>query len=278
MMANPGRVAGHRGWQPRDRSRKIPVYESYLDPVVAMALPPVPLTADIDRASKVADWPMYSNGPDPENASCCPGSPDGCGDCMWAAPAHMLQGWSAYAGTEVTIPDSEVVKGYSTTGYNPQTGTGDNGTDAQTVLEYLRNVGYTDTAGKVHKIAGYAMLGNPADEVLLGQVLDTFGSVYVEVSLTEAQETQFASGQPWVYQAGSPGAGGHGICLQRRAAGPDSLRFVTWGALQPADRSFAFNQIVAAYAVVSQDWIEASGVTVTGLDLQQLLADMSYVS
>jgi hypothetical protein len=277
-MANPGQSPGKRGWLPRDRSRKIPVLENYRDPVTAMALPAVLPDVDVDRASKVADWPMYSNGPDPENVTCCPGSPGGCGDCMWAAPAHMIQAWTAYAGTEITIPDSEVVKGYASTGYNPQTGTGDNGTDAQTVMEYLRNVGYTDTAGKVHKIVAYAMLGNPADETLLAQSLDVFGGVYTEVALAEAQETQFASVQPWSYQPGSPGVGGHGICLQRRATGPDIWRLVSWGALVSADTSFVYNQVVAAYVIVTEDWLQANGSTITGLDLAQLLADMRYVS
>ena len=73
--------------------------------------------------------------------------------------------------------DEEIIRVYSAVGgYVP----GDPGTDQgcvmADVLAYLKRHGMTDTNGKVHKVLGYAALGNPADETLLGQVLDVFGS------------------------------------------------------------------------------------------------------
>jgi hypothetical protein len=277
-VANQDRTPGLRGLLPRDKSRFIPTLESYVPARAAVALPPVPMSVDVDRASRVSDWPMYCNGPDPENALVCPGSPQGCGDCFWAAAAHQILGWTTYAGdTPVTIPPGSVIHGYSSTGYNPQTGENDNGTEPVSGLEYLRTTGLVDAAGRAHKVAAYAAFGNPANELLLGQVLNTFGSVLVAVNITQAQEDQFSDGQPWTYQAGSPQLGGHMICLQRRATGTDILKYVTWGALWPANKAFQLNQAADAYAVVTQDWIDAKGTTVEGLDLQQLLADMPAV-
>lgn len=278
-MPNPGRVPGKRGYLPSDPERFRLTLESYVRPGAAVALPPVPLSADVDRAGKVTEWPMYCNGPDPENALVTPGSPDGCGDCTCAAIGHMIQAWTAYAGTEVTVPAASVISLYSAvSGYDPQTGANDNGADPQSVLEHLRSDGITDTAGHVHKVAGYAAFGNPANELLLGQVLDVFGSVYVAVNLAQAQEDQFSAGQPWAYDAGSPSLGGHMICLQRRATGADILRYVTWGELQPANKAFQAHQAAEAFAVVTEDWIAANGTTVEGMDLEQLLSDMSAVS
>jgi hypothetical protein len=277
-VANPERTPGKGGLLPRDKSRFIPTLESYVPAAAAVALPPVPLSVDVDRASRVTDWPMYCNGPDPECAVVCPGSPQGCGDCFWAAAAHQILGWTTYAGdTPVTIPPASVITGYASTGYDPQTGENDNGTEPVSGLDYLRTTGLVDAAGKAHKVVAVAAFGNPANELLLGQVLNTFGSVLVAVNLQQAQEDQFSDGQPFTYDASSQDIGGHMICLQRRATGMDILKYVTWGTLWPASRSFQINQAADAYAVVTEDWIAANGTTVEGLDLEQLIADMPAV-
>ena len=278
-MANPARVPGKRGLQPRDMSRPIPIAESYLRPRASAELPVVPMNRDVDRASLVTDWPMYCNGPDPENATACPGSPDGCGDCFWAAYGHEITAWSVYSGKgQVVIPAASVITGYASTGYDPQTGANDNGTEPVSGLEFLRSTGLADTSGKYHKIVAYAAFANPANELLLGQALETFGSVLVAVNLEQAQEDQFADGEPWTWVANSPQLGGHMIALQHRATGMDILKYVTWGALWPANKAFQYNQAVDAYVVVTEDWIEANGTTVDGFDLEQLIADMAAVS
>jgi hypothetical protein len=280
-VANPNHVPGKRGLLPRDTSRPMLRLEDYVGAggIRTASLPPVPLSADVDRASRVSDWPMYCNGPDPENATCCPGSPDGCGDCFWAMGAHAVLAWTTYAGVPpVTIPAASVIKGYSSTGYDPQTGENDNGTEPTQGFDYLRTTGLTDAAGKAHKIVAVAAFGDPSDEELLGQVLSTFGSVPLAVNLQQAQEDQFGDGQPWTYVPGSPDIGGHMICLQRRATGTDILKDVTWGTLWETNKAFQRNQVADAYAVVTEDWIAANGTTVEGLNLQQLLADMPAVS
>jgi hypothetical protein len=279
-MTTPARTPGTYGRNPRDPSRFCLTLESYVYPQNAVELPPVAYNVDVDYATKVASWPMYCNGPDPENAVLCPGSPNGAGDCTCAAFGHMIQSWTAYAGTEITVPAKDIIAMYSAiSGYDPQTGANDNGCDMQTVLEYMRNTGLPDGAGTVHKVAGYARFGDPTNEALLATVLNAFGTVYIGANIQQAQEQQFSAGEPWAYVAGSAVVGGHAICLQqRRGTGTAKLEDVTWGALQPAATSFQQYCVDEAYAVVSQDFIDAHGTTVEGLDLAQLLADMSQVS
>jgi hypothetical protein len=271
-------VKGQYGYIPRDPDRPVLTYESYLDPRAAVALPPVPMDADIDRASLVPSWPMYCNGPDPANATCCPGSPNGCGCCVWAAVGHFIQAMTAYADEEVILPPQAIITGYASTGYDPQTGANDNGTDPQSALEYMRSVGMTDAAGKVHKVAGYALVGNPANELVLGQILNTFGAYYCAYNIAQAQEDQFSADEPFAWSPGSPIAGGHMMTIQRRAVGWDIYKPVTWGTLWSANRAFQRRQAVEAYAVVTEDWIRLNGTTVEGMDLEQLLSDMSEVS
>lgn len=271
---------GKYGRLPRDPSRPVPHFEDYLlaPEAAAPPLPDIPYNENVDYASLVEAWPMYCNGPDPENAVCCPGSPEGCGDCAWAYWGHAVQSWTAYASTEVIIPADEIIAGYATTGYNPQTGEGDNGSDMQTVLEYMRNTGLTDSSGRVHKIAAYALLKNSSQE-LLAQALDLGGTVYLGASIQQAQEDQFSAGKPWDYVAGSPFVGGHAFGLQRRAAaGLSKLRLVTWGQLWPATTSFYNECVDERYVVISQDSVTAKGTTRAGYNLAGLIADMPKFS
>lgn len=263
------RQAGKYGRRPPDPTRRRLTLERYLDPRTALSragLPPVPLSRDVDRASKVKAWPMYLN--------------DRLGDCTIAAIGHMYGAWTQYAaGAEALFGDDQVQAVYSRVGgYVP----GDEGTDGgcvmQDVLADQEATGITDCADRVHKVAGYAAFGNPADEVLLGQVLDVFGTVYVGINCQASILTEFSAGKPWTWTPGEPVEGGHAICLQRRlGSGRAPLEYVTWGALQSATTGFQAHAAEEAWAVVTQDWLRANGTTVEGLDLRQLLADMRHV-
>jgi len=263
------RQAGKYGRRPMDRRRRRLTLERYLDPRTPLrcgGLPVVALTQDVDRASAVGSWPMYLN--------------DQLGDCTIAAMGHMYGAWSQYAtASEALFADSTIEGTYSRVGgYVPGDPSTDGGCVMQAVLHDQKIHGMADTSGRVHKVAGYAALGNPADEELLGQVLDVFGSVYVGINVQQAMEEEFSRGLPWGWDPGAPTIGGHAICLQRRlGAGDAPLEYVTWGALQPATFAFQAGAAEEAWAVVTEDWLNANGTTVEGLDLQQLLADMRYV-
>jgi hypothetical protein len=264
-------AAGRLGRRPLDRTRPRLTLEKYLDPRSPLArgqLPAVPLTEDVDRASAVASWPMYGN--------------DQLGDCTIAAAGHMFGAWSTYAiRTEAVFADDEIITAYSAVGgYVPGDPSTDQGCVMSDVLAYLKHTGLTDTSGKVHKIAAYAAFGNPADENLLGQVLDVFGSVYVGFDVQNHMMNQFEAGQVWTWQPGDEVVGGHCVPLQRREAAGSRhgiLDYVTWGEVQHADFGWQANAVEEAWAVVTADWLDATGHTVTGLDLSQLLADMADV-
>lgn len=250
------------GRLPRDFTRYAPTYESYR---IAPGLPVVAATADVDRATEVTSWPMYKN--------------DSLGDCTVAGIAHVIGAMAVYGGHPLPLfADAEIVRVYSAVaGYNPQTGAGDNGANMQTVLDYIKANGITDTAGKVHKVVAYAALRNPADTTQLAEVLNTFGAAYVGINCPQSAQSQF--GKLWTYRRFSPIEGGHAIGFHRReplsASGP--IVYSTWGALQPATTGFHKRYTEEAWAVVSADWLEANGESPEGLDVTQLLADMSLV-
>ena len=264
----------------RDTSRWAPALEDYLRPAPVsgtQGLEPVADSEDVDRATKVYDWPMYSNGPDPGNP---PASPDGIGDCTCAEMAHAYTALGVYAGKpQVLFSDSEVISVYSRiSGYDPATGGNDNGCQMQDVLADQRQNGMTDVNGNVHKVTAYAALRSPSDITLLSQVLKTFGFAYIGINCPQSAEDEF--GQVWTYVPGSPILGGHAIGLHRRQ--PYGSRvgvfdMASWGALQPAAISFISHYVEEAWAVVTPDWIEANGASVDGIALAQLEADMKYV-
>jgi hypothetical protein len=202
------------------------------------------------------------------------------GDCTIAEKGHQFAAMCVYAGyPEPLFHDKEIIAAYSAvSGYDPATGANDNGADPVTVLQYMSRTGLTDTAGHVHKVAGYAAFGDPRNADLMAQVLNTFGSVSIAFDCTQNFEDDFSQGVPVTYDPGSPVVGGHMVCLQRRSVGGVGvLQEITWGATQRVTRRYNWHQVQDAYAVVSEDWITANGTTIQGLDLEQLLADMSDV-
>lgn len=272
-MANPDRVPGKRGHIPHDPARFAPRLEDYVrGPLRITGLPPA--NGDIDRSSLITDWGMQGN--------------DEWGDCDEAMMIHADEAISAYAGHPVTYAPGYGPELYSAvTGFDPNAGPPgnnptDNGTELQTGLEYWKNHGLVAADGSVHKLAAYAKFGNPADEVLLAQVLDIFSCVLVGVSLQQDQEDQFSSGEPWQYNPADGFIGGHAITLQRRAVGQIGiLEYVTWGAVTRATRKFqrfcAGDGNGEAWAIVTQDQLDAQGDSITGLDLEQLLSDLQFV-
>jgi len=286
-MANPDRVPGKKGVLWRDPERYVPVLEHYLLPyqgplalktaISQEAIPPVLPSQTIDRASLVSDWRMYCNGPDPSNP---PQIPDGVGDCTIARAAHSFTAMSAYAGhPEPVFGNMEIIRAYSACGgYVLGDENTDNGCAEPDVSQFLVKTGLTDTSGKVHKYVAWAAFGDPSNLPLMAAALNTFGSVTVDIDCPQSAEDQFAQGVPWSYVAGSPIVGGHSIALQKRGSGYIGVEeVVTWGVLQRSTRGFCRHQIREAYIGISEDWIEANGTTIQGLDLAQLLADMPSV-
>ena len=187
---------------------------------------------------------------------------------------------SAYAGhPEPVFGNMEIIRAYSACGgYVLGDENTDNGCAEPDVSQFLVKTGLTDTSGKVHKYVAWAAFGDPSNLPLMAAALNTFGSVTVDIDCPQSAEDQFAQGVPWSYVAGSPIVGGHSIALQKRGSGYIGVEeVVTWGVLQRSTRGFCRHQIREAYIGISEDWIEANGTTIQGLDLAQLLADMPSV-
>jgi hypothetical protein len=268
-MSQPGKY----GRLPLDPEKPRLIFERYLDPrrmLSPYGLPAVPATEDVNRSSMVPHIPMYRN--------------DTLGDCTIAALGHMFGAWTVNAGDragEALFSDDEITAVYSRVGgYVPGDPASDNGCQCSDVLADAQVNGITGTDGTVHKLAGYAALGNPADEDLIAQVLEVFGSLYVGFNVQQVIETEFSQGKPWTWAKGAKTIGGHCVNLERRYPEEDGagyLEYWTWGQRQRATAGWQAHAVEEAWVPVTQDWIARNGESVEGLDLTQLLADCQSI-
>jgi hypothetical protein len=220
---------------------------------------------------------------------------DSLGDCTCAAAGHMIQQWTAYAGNQVILPDSAILKAYCDVGgYVPGDPSTDNGAVILDVLKYWKKTGIGG-----HKIAAFVSV-NYSNPVEVAQAIKLFGNVDIGVQLpTSAQNdaNPVPGGLPlWSVPPeglngdGSPGSwGGHSVLWSGYALDPTliglkadptlrpGVELITWGAVYAATQNFCNCYVDEMYAVVTKDWIEANGKSPSGFDITTLMADMQSV-
>src|SRR5579872_7260407 len=222
--------------------------------------------------TEVASWPMMLN--------------DSLGDCTCACAGHQIEQWTTYAGKPYTPSDQDILTAYEAVGqYVPGDPTTDNGAVVLDVLNYWRQTGIGG-----HKIIAYASVDlNNLDEVK--QTVALFGSCYIGVGLplTAQNPVQGVNGNPcWSTPAGGPvgdGApwswGAHAIPIVGYGVdnkGNAGTELITWGSIYDMTWGFLRLYCDEAYAILTQDWIEADGKSPSGFDLAQLQADLATVT
>jgi hypothetical protein len=221
------------------------------------ALPPAPAAVD------------YSNIPTPYGAM----DNNSLGCCTISAAGHLIQAWTGNAAPPGFVPaDSDILTAYEQScGYKPGDPSTDQGGVEIDVLGYWKNTGI---AGR--KIAAYASI-NPKNVQEVMQAIDLFGGIYTGVSLPTSAQNQV--GSLWDVTASSPGDaggwGGHALpILQYDSTG---LTCITWGAKQKMTWAWLQAYMDEAYAIITQDWIEADGQAPSGFNLAQLQADLAQI-
>jgi hypothetical protein len=233
------------------------LFGTYLTP----GLPPPP--PSVDYGSKVSTWPMYYN--------------DQYGDCTCAAAGHLIQNWTASAGTEITPPDPTVLSFYEHFVGTPPPP--DEGCNMLSVLKYWRKTGLD-----AHKVTAFASikLQNHAQAM---NAIYLLGGIYIGVALPNSVLPQ---GQnyleiPWVVPPG--GAVGdaapnqnNGHCIPAVGYDATNLYVVTWGAVKSMSWQFYDAYADEAYAIVSQDFVNVAGQDPAGFSLTQMLSDLTALT
>ena len=195
---------------------------------------------------------------------------DEVGDCTIAGADHLEMNWQAVAnaGAPLAITTEQALADYSAvTGYDPADPSTDQGANMLDVLNYWKAKGL---AGR--KIAGFATLDvQNVDQIKAAIYL--FGGVYMGFNVPRSVEAD-PNNKTWRLIPGDS-ATGDGHCVVPVGYGRSGLAPVSWGAIYHATWDFWLAYVDEAYAVVSPDWIKASGISPTGLDLNGLLQDLA---
>jgi hypothetical protein len=263
------------GKKPRKHDPRTLKLARYLTPELPSA-PPV-----VDYTGGVSEWGMMLN--------------DQLGCCTIAAVAHAVQVWAGMTAHEITLPDSTILQYYEQwDGYNPAQPLTDQGGVELDVLNQWRQQGF---AG--HALDAYAAIElqepgvrsqEPGED--LRAAIWLFGGIYIGLELPLSAQTQ----DIWGVAPGSsrqdagatddPGSwGGHAVyvvsydCPQPPApsAQPPTFTCITWGQLKKMTWPWFAKYCSEAYALISKDWIKASGVAPSGFDLGTLEEDLRLV-
>lgn len=221
---------------------------------VTSQLPPAPVSRDWTKG--VTLWGQFLN--------------DKLGCCTIAGVAHAVQVFSLNASTGVAITDDEILCYYERwDGYNPV----DPSTDQGGVeLDVLTKWQKSEFAG--HQLIAFATVSLSNLEHVK-QAINIFGGVYIGISLPTSAQGQTV----WDVDntaAGAPNSwGGH--CVFVPAYDENGLTCITWGSQQKMTWNFWSKYVDEAYALISPDFIAASGLAPNGFDLAQLHTDLSQI-
>jgi hypothetical protein len=200
---------------------------------------------------------------------------DSLGDCTCACVGHIVQQWTAENGSEIIIPDADILSVYEAVGgYIPDDPSTDNGAVILDVLNYWKKNSIDNNALKAYVGLNYK------DGQEVTNTVYYFGSMYIGVQLPISAQDQDIWDVPseGVTGNGSPGSwGGHAIPIV--AYDKYHLTCITWGALKKMTWNFYYTYCDEAYALLSPDWFnETSGKCPIGFDLAQLQVDLQLIS
>ena len=221
-----------------------------------LTLPTAPQS--VTYYDKVPTWPIYYN--------------DQYGDCTCAAAAHMIQNWTANAGTEASPPNQTVLSFYEHFVGTPPPP--DEGCNMLSVLKYWRSTGLNH-----HKVTAFASI-DTQNQAQTQSASFLLGRIYIGVALPDFTVQGDMLTVPWVVPPGGPVGNAapnpnNGHCIPAVGYDADQLWIVTWGELKSMSWDFYHAYADEAYAVLSRDFIDKSGVAPAGLDLRTLKADLA---
>lgn len=203
---------------------------------------------------------------------------DRIGDCAEAAYAHALQIWSLNAGKpELTEPDSAVEALYETQGYRPGMPGPGPGTVLQSLLAFLAR---SPAVAGLPGLAAFIEL-DPTNDADIDRAIYECGLVYVGLNVPRYFQDWLDTGavpQTWACEPWGNGTivGGH--CVIAVGYGDTRRRAVSWGSTDYwMTHSFWARYVEECYALVSLEWIEATGRTPLGLTVAQLTQQMEAI-
>lgn len=221
-------------------------------------LPPVPV--NIDYASPLpVDLGMMCN--------------DRVGCCTSAGAYHARQVWTRYVtGITQTASDEEVLRFYEEcTGYDPHDPTTDRGAVEQDVLTYWLRTGLPISADPVpQRNRLLAMLEvDPRDWDDVRRTIWECGVCYIGFQVPRWFEQEELP-ELWDVRYGADNSAVGGHCVVLVGADLATVELISWGRRYRMTKDFFQTFTDEAYALVSPDWVTATGRTPLGLSPTEL--------
>jgi hypothetical protein len=233
-------------------------------------LPKIP--ADhFGHGNTYSNWRMNGNGPEQEGEgipSHWTAAKQGAGDCVEAAQVNELKVLLTDAGMKPEEAEALIGSGKTAlelyeaiTGYNPVTGSGDEGTEIRDRLKYMQKTGLKDAKGRVHKIGVFAAV-DPQNVEHLAFAAYHVDAVPLGVSVSRANEEAFAQAEQagetpvWDHDPESQIEGLHCIPLVGR---PDSEHWAcpNWALRTLLTEAYREAQVQEGWCYLSPDRISA---------------------
>ena len=201
------------------------------------------------------NWPMDLN--------------DQIGDCCIAGVSHGIQlvTYDADSGHAKIMTDAQVQAVYSAiSGYVPGDESTDTGCVETDVLDCWMNTGVDGD-----NLDAYAAIA-PTDLETLKRSIFWFGFAYLGVNLPQSAMDNM---EVWDVGGDETILGGHCII----AVGYDAqyVYVISWGKVIQCTPAWIAKFCEEAYACISDEWIESSGMSIHGLNLDQLKTDLQSI-
>jgi hypothetical protein len=196
-----------------------------LKDVLKTSLPTIPTNHGFGYGNLYSDWGMLGN--------------DQYGDCVLAGADHEVMLWNKLS-KKIDVPftrDNALADYGAVTGFDPNTGANDYGTDVRQSMSYRRSTGMIDANGVRHKIDAYASI-DAKNFDLLRQCIYVFGVVGIGFEVPHSIWKQFDAGKPWDVVSPDGGIdGGHYVPMVG-STDVNHVTFITWGQRTVMTRAF----------------------------------------
>lgn len=194
------------------------------------------------------------------------------GDCVIAGVYHLEMNWQAVvnAGTPLVPTDEQAIADYAAVaGYVPGDPSTDNGTNMLDAMHYGLRKGY---AGRPTWQTFATLDIHNVDQIKAATYL--FGGVPLGFSVPQSMIDEMNQGlEPTFKFVPNDKPSGEGHCITALGYGRGGFAACSWGKIFRVSWDFWLANVDEGYGIVSTDWLKASGVSPTGLDLMGLIQD-----
>ena len=196
---------------------------------------------------------------------------DSLGDCTIAGCAHAVQIWTANSASEVTLPDSTILAYYEQwDGYVSGDPSTDNGGVEESVLDDWRQSSF---GGQILTAYADADVSNLTE---VKQAVQLFLGLYIGANVTnQAMQTAGNPAIAWDQTGDTSSAGGH--CVYVTGYDDSYIYFVSWGQIYKMTLAYWNANVDEAHALMSPDLLGSSGLSASGFNSTQLLADLAEI-